>query len=881
MNRALRLLVSHSRFVLPTFRGTPMRTPYMHSSSPQRVTCRFFCLARTQTTTEEKDRLIERIESFDDHTEILNFLHENERSLTPVHISKALDALWLIQSQKDRYQQSFDAVGNSPVFGKVCEMVLQHLGGEKVDNEFVISSLYVLSRLGLEASNVLMQQLYLKGCRSVGELDIPQLSKFVATLRYIGPMYYRSPVMADVIEVVCRRLGEITHIREFSQLMIGMARLSSPDLNQQLVEKAAELMVECEDDRNPNNVGRILRALNIMKTKHRQLLEMISKYFLAVMDELDVHTIFRIKDAAKDLGYHNRALEEAFRRRLLSLVPDSHDSFPKSMIPCLLWCLGPVAPTGVKRNLETLALRQLPDHIQEMELVTLLQALEAMRCRNQTLLQRVAKLVQPHINPGHVKLKPVLQSAKTFMAAGYDDQAFLVQLRYTLVSVAGSTFKPPVVAECVNCLSQLPGGRLEDAVVKKIDAMLPQFTFAELGLITQSLRTLTTNTTVQKANQRALSDLFRNVNATVIERLHHVTTFRTLQKVVLSYYVESPAWTSTFLIDEIVKWYERNLGEVDRLTGNNLASWAMVMSRTRVQHGLILDTLANTAVRKIHTLQNDHLLTILSVFGFLNYSPTNADEFFGACVDAITKKLWTIQPYILIRLAYSLALLQQLPADVVKRVFQVKFLEQLDTYLERSKDHHNAQLRDTLMRVNRAVVLEYPEYDIPWFHGQYCSEVAKKVPVLDGVEKQIQEVLTDVLGGPEFVRSKVISPYFQTIDFECYLTEEGSALPCVEYGDFWNRAEGCWQKATKLLPPTAHRVAIDYQDARDYCRNSQHLLGHVAMRKRHLEILGCTVIQIPHFEWNSMKLATEESWKEYLQQKLSAAVGSSVTRGQQ
>ncbi|XP_078605847.1 FAST kinase domain-containing protein 1, mitochondrial-like [Branchiostoma floridae x Branchiostoma japonicum] len=874
MNRAIRVLVSQSRYVSPTFRqSTLCRTVYYSQRVNPAV--RYLCLANTHTTTEEKDSLIERIEGFEDHTEILNFIHDNQGSFTPVHFNKALDTLWLIQSQKDKYQQSFDVIQKNPMFVRVCEMVLQQLERENVDNDIVITNLYSLSRLGLDASNLLSQHLFLKGCRSVNDLDIPQLSKFVATLRYIGPMYYRSPVMTEVIEIVQNHLGDITNIREFSQLMIGMARLSSPDLNQQLVEKAMELMVHCEDDRNPNNVGRILRALNNMRMRHQKLLEMISQYFLAVLDELDIHTMFRIKDALKDLNYRNRALEEGFRRRLLFLMPEAnaYDSFPKSMIPCLLWCLGPTASSQVKQNLETLALKQLPDHIQETELVTLLQALEAMGCRNDSLLHKVSKLALPHVNHEHTKLRPVLQTAKTFIATGCEDQAFLSQLRYTLVSIVGATFKPAVVAECVSCLSQLPGGKLEDAVVKKIHTMLPQFTFVELGLITQSLRTLTTNTTVQKTDQKALSDLFRNVNTTVIERLHNVTTFRTLHKVVLSYYVESPTWTSTFLLEEVIKWYERNLGEADRLTRNNLATWAMVMSRTRIQHGLILDTLANAAVRKMHTLQNDQLLTILSVFGFLNYSPTNAEEFFGACVDTIVKRLWTIPPHILVRLAYSLAQLQQLPADIVKRVFQVKFLEQLDTYLERSKDHHNAWLRDTLMRVNRAVVLEYPEYDIPWFHGQYCSEVAKKVPVLDGVEKQVQEVLTDVLGGPQFVRSKVISPYFQTIDYECYLTEEGSALPCVEYGDFWNRAEGCWQKATKPLPATAHRVAIDYQDARDFSRNSQHLLGHVAMRKRHLEILGYTVIQIPHFEWNSMKLATEESWKEYLQQKLSAAVG--------
>lgn len=68
--------------------------------------------------------------------------------------------------------------------------------------------------------------------------------------------------------------------------------------------------------------------------------------------------------------------------------------------------------------------------------------------------------------------------------------------------------------------------------------------------------------------------------------------------------------------------------------------------------------------------------------------------------------------------------------------------------------------------------------------------------------------------------------------------------------------------------------------------------GETLMRKRHLEILGYFVVQvrkqhqfspnnhahrhdktsyhsqIPHFEWNSMELSTQDAWKEYLKKKI-------------
>lgn len=98
------------------------------------------------------------------------------------------------------------------------------------------------------------------------------------------------------------------------------------------------------------------------------------------------------------------------------------------------------------------------------------------------------------------------------------------------------------------------------------------------------------------------------------------------------------------------------------------------------------------------------------------------------------------------------------------------------------------------------------------------------------------------------------------------------------------------------------RVAVDFLDSRSFCKNSHHMKGESLMKKRHLEILGyrvvqvrwhhwrlhCTslpliwfksqqhsdrqwitcVLQIPHFEWNSMELSTPDAWKEYLKKNI-------------
>ncbi|KAG7272347.1 hypothetical protein CRUP_011595 [Coryphaenoides rupestris] len=107
---------------------------------------------------------------------------------------------------------------------------------------------------------------------------------------------------------------------------------------------------------------------------------------------------------------------------------------------------------------------------------------------------------------------------------------------------------------------------------------------------------------------------------------------------------------------------------------------------------------------------------------------------------------------------------------------------------------------EELMGVNRALCLEHPQL-------------------------QIHKVLSEVLGGADYTRALVITPYFYT--------------------------------------------------ARSFCNNSRHMMGEAMMRKRHLEIMGYRVVQIPHFEWNSMELSTEDSLKGYLKKKLFTESSSS------
>eukprot|EP00062_Callorhinchus_milii_P024281 gi/632984023/ref/XP_007908935.1/ PREDICTED: fas-activated serine/threonine kinase [Callorhinchus milii] len=73
------------------------------------------------------------------------------------------------------------------------------------------------------------------------------------------------------------------------------------------------------------------------------------------------------------------------------------------------------------------------------------------------------------------------------------------------------------------------------------------------------------------------------------------------------------------------------------------------------------------------------------------------------------------------------------------------------------------------------------------------------------------------------------------------------------------------QKANRL-PPSTHSIVVSVNNKWHYCHNSDILVGSRAMRDRHLQLLGYTVLQLPYHELE--KLNGIEEVKQYLREKL-------------
>ncbi|PIO23753.1 hypothetical protein AB205_0169280, partial [Aquarana catesbeiana] len=172
---------------------------------------------------------------------------------------------------------------------------------------------------------------------------------------------------------------------------------------------------------------------------------------------------------------------------------------------------------------------------------------------------------------------------------------------------------------------------------------------------------------------------------------------------------------------------------------------------------------------------------------------------------------YSLSPHFLVLTAYALALAGYFPKELIKAIFSTNFLLRFDSQLDALNYRINKRLRLFLMELNRAVCIEHPEYGVPWFHEQYCQQLLQRdfEYILDKERNPIAYVQEDVL--PSYLPS---------------MCESDSHL-----------------QENKPLPAGAQRVAVDFLHPWALLRNSPHVKGLFAMKKRHLEILGYHVIQ--------------------------------------
>ncbi|XP_076721541.1 FAST kinase domain-containing protein 1, mitochondrial isoform X4 [Callospermophilus lateralis] len=762
--------------------------------------------------------LIIQMNKCTDQEQIFDLIERNKETLSEKQVECAFNNLWQLQKQKTSLLKNVEYVGDHPQF-----LTLHNLTTNKIklmNDDTLVNVLYITQQFAVKAHDPLIQALVTEAWKRMeSRFDIKVLSTFSTCLA--DQHLYFSPPMGKIADIVNRNLETIQDLRSLCVLMVNISSLISQHFQEQLVNKT-ELLFDNMSSPEVDIAKRIVKFLQNVKYRYYPLLERCNKVFLDNMNHLDLDSISKIFDGYQFLQFYSFEFVIVAKKRLTEMIPlfDNPASFVKLFV-----ALGPVAGPEEKKQLKSTMLL-ISEELTSQQALAVVKAMEDMESRNSHLIKN-----------------------------------------YLKVSVI-----PSEISILVYAISMLPSPHLDEASVSRIEAVLPQcYLYGLNDFATSVLRWIQYDHMHMSSITGKQLKLLQKLDHYSHQRLQQSNNLDLLWEEVKSLKED---WFRESLVEETIAALHRLM---DGMNCMNVSKIASFISRTNYLSTLLLDKIASVVIEQIEKIHPFSILAVILPFSILNYDPPQRNEFLGTCMQCLNSHLGTLDPVMLVFLGFSLATLEYFPENLLKTIFNIKFLARLDSQLEILPSSLRSRVQFRLMELNRAVRLECPEFQIPWFHDRFCQQhYNKDTGSMNGAQLQIYKMLAEVLGGINCVKASVLSPYYHTVDFECILDKRKKPLPYGSHNITLGKPPGMyWESNTQIvgssLPPGAERIAFEFLDSKAFCRNVPHIKGKSAMKKRHLEILGYHVIQIPHFEWNSMALSQKDARLDYLREHIFGA----------
>ncbi|KAI4036824.1 FAST kinase domains 1 [Homo sapiens] len=807
--------------------------------------------------------LIIQMNKCTDEEQMFGFIERNKAILSEKQVGCAFDMLWKLQKQKTSLLKNAEYVRDHPQF-----LTLHNLATNKfklMNDDTLVNVLYVTQQFAGEAHDPLVEALVTEAWRRLERFDIKLLSEFSSCLA--DQHLYFSPLMGKIADIVHRNLETTQDLSSLSVLMVNISSLISRHFQQQLVNKT-ELLFDTIDSSEVNVAKSIAKFLRNVRYRYQPLLERCNNVFLSNVDHLDLDSISKILSVYKFLQFNSFEFIIMAKKKLTEMIPLCNH--PASFVK-LFVALGPIAGPEEKKQLKSTMLLMSEDLTGEQALAVL-GAMGDMESRNSCLIKRVTSVLHKHLD-GYKPLE-LLKITQELTFLHFQRKEFFAKLRELLLSYLKNSFIPTEVSVLVRAISLLPSPHLDEVGISRIEAVLPQCDLNNLSSFATSVLRWIQHDHMYLDNMTAKQlKLLQKLDHYGRQRLQHSNSLDLLRKELKS--LKGNTFPES-LLEEMIATLQHFMDDINYINVGEIASF---ISSTDYLSTLLLDRIASVAVQQIEKIHPFTIPAIIRPFSVLNYDPPQRDEFLGTCVQHLNSYLGILDPFILVFLGFSLATLEYFPEDLLKAIFNIKFLARLDSQLEILSPSRSARVQFHLMELNRSVCLECPEFQIPWFHDRFCQQYNKGIGGMDGTQQQIFKMLAEVLGGINCVKASVLTPYYHKVDFECILDKRKKPLPYGSHNIALGQLpEMPWESNIEIvgsrLPPGAERIALEFLDSKALCRNIPHMKGKSAMKKRHLEILGYRVIQISQFEWNSMALSTKDARMDYLRECIFGEVKS-------
>ncbi|XP_015271491.1 PREDICTED: FAST kinase domain-containing protein 2 [Gekko japonicus] len=247
----------------------------------------------------------------------------------------------------------------------------------------------------------------------------------------------------------------------------------------------------------------------------------------------------------------------------------------------------------------------------------------------------------------------------------------------------------------------------------------------------------------------------------------------------------------------------------------------------------LMDAFAEKVISHPDSLILKDILAVLRAYSVLNHLPEGQDQQFLQVLNgALTSYLPRIPNVDLLRAVYSFCILGYLPQPALDQLLQDEVLHELMT-----EDGQNLEQIEMMLRtVNICLALE--GHSVP--RPAIGLSVEKQSSPSHSHFPEMQEVLFALLGDASLFRSNVKLTCGHNIDFEILMDANRTVVPSIEADQPGDDSR-------------IQRVAVLCVPASALCFGSRHPRGRLAMKMRHLSLLGCRVVLVHYPEFQKLK----------------------------
>ncbi|XP_069790353.1 FAST kinase domain-containing protein 2, mitochondrial [Narcine bancroftii] len=254
------------------------------------------------------------------------------------------------------------------------------------------------------------------------------------------------------------------------------------------------------------------------------------------------------------------------------------------------------------------------------------------------------------------------------------------------------------------------------------------------------------------------------------------------------------------------------------------------------RHIELMDGFAQIVLSRSKSMTFKDVLSTLRVFSQLNHRPAEeqVEQFLQILTDLFQSHLTKCSPLELLRGVYYLCLMDHFPRVALSQLFQEDILNELQS----SANYNQESNKQMLQYIKLCMELENPSGAPP-----EVARITDPLPPSITVKMAMKEAMEATLGDSRLYRLGTVLRNIHFIDFEIALDQERKKVVPYPQDDEIGH------------DPNVQRVAVVCAPGSAFCLGTVHPRERLALKIRHLKVLGYHVLLISEYEFGKLSEA--------------------------